>query len=69
MEQVFGYFDYVEFEIYDGFLRVRYDKPRIQGLHKIVVIDRIFNGDYDEAISQIEDMYGLEYFDDYLAND
>lgn len=31
------------------------------------IIDRIFNGAYDEAISQIEDMYGLEYFDDYLA--
>lgn len=29
------------------------------------IIDRIFNGDYDEAISQIEGMYGLEYFDDY----
>ena len=34
MEQVFGYFDYVEFEIYDGFLRIRYDKPRIQGLQE-----------------------------------
>lgn len=31
------------------------------------IIDRIFNGDYDAAISMIEDMYGLEYFDDYLA--
>lgn len=41
MEQVFGYFDYVECEIYDGFLRIRYDKPRVQGLHKIVVIDRV----------------------------
>ena len=33
------------------------------------ILDRIFNGDYDAAISLLEDMYGLEYFDDYLAND
>ena len=30
------------------------------------IIDRIFNGDYDAAISLIEDMYGLEYFDEYI---
>lgn len=30
------------------------------------IIDRIFNGDYDDAISLIEDMYGLEYFDEYI---
>ena len=32
------------------------------------ILDRIFNGDYEEAISLIEDMYGMEYFDDYLLN-
>ena len=32
------------------------------------ILDRIFNGDYEDAISLIEDMYGMEYFDDYLLN-
>lgn len=32
------------------------------------ILDRIFNGDYEEAVRLIEDMYGMEYFDDYLLN-
>jgi hypothetical protein len=32
------------------------------------ILDRIFNGDYEDAINIIEDMYGMEYFDDYLLN-
>lgn len=32
------------------------------------ILDRIFNGDYEDAIILIEDMYGMEYFDDYLLN-
>lgn len=41
MEHIFGYFDWVEFELYDGFLRIRYAKPRVNGTHKIVVTDRM----------------------------
>ena len=28
----------------------------------------ILSEEYDDAIAWIEDMYGLEYFDDYLLN-
>ena len=41
MEQVFGYFDYVGFEVYEGVTHIRWDKPRGDGVFKIVVIDRM----------------------------
>lgn len=48
------------------------DDPRNPHTANIMSLEDLLgyipSGEYDDAIAWIEDMYGLEYFNDYLLN-